>query len=464
MEGCLLSRLVVASNRVTKATDKKAQAGGLAVALQDALQDLGGVWFGWSGKTSANPSPEPTMTQVGPVTYATIDLTRKNYAEYYNGFANRTLWPLFHYRIDLTAFSRQNNTGYQQVNALFAKKLIPLLEADDIIWVHDYHLIPLGEELRRSELDHPMGFFLHTPFPAMEILTALPSHRSLVRSLCAYDLIGFQTHNDLRAFLDYIVHEAGGEILGNHLIQVYGRTIRVEVFPIGIDTDEFVRVSMQVSSSKKSRQLFDKLDDRSWIIGVDRLDYSKGLVERFHAFERLLEKYPGYRSRVTLMQIAPPSRSEVPEYKEIRHDLEAEAGRINGKFAEFDWVPINYINKSFKRDSLVGFYRNSAIGLITPLRDGMNLVAKEYVAAQNPHDPGVLVLSRFAGAARELDAALIVNPFNFDAVADAIAKGLDMPLEERRERWSSMMEVLSANTLSNWRDTFLAALREAPYS
>lgn len=459
-----MSRLVVASNRLTKATDKKAQAGGLAVALQDALQDHGGVWFGWSGKISANPDPNPAIKEVGPVTYATIDLTRKSYTEYYNGFANRTLWPLFHYRIDLTAFSRQNNSGYQQVNALFAKKLIPLLEADDIIWVHDYHLIPLGEELRRSNIHQPIGFFLHTPFPAMEILITLPSHKSLVRSLCAYDLLGFQTENDLRAFLDYIVHEAGGEIMGNHLIKAFGRTIRVGVFPIGIDTENFVKTGMRSNRLGKVRHLRDKPGDQEWIIGVDRLDYSKGLVERFQAFERLLESYPGYRSKVTLIQIAPPSRSEVPEYKEIRHSLEAEAGHINGRFAEFDWVPINYINKSFKRDVLVGFYRNSAIGLITPLRDGMNLVAKEYVASQNPLDPGVLVLSRFAGAARELNGALIVNPFNFDAVADAIATGLAMTLEERQERWSAMMEVLRVNTLAVWRDNFLSALHEAPYA
>ncbi len=456
-----MNRLVVISNRVTVATDKKARAGGLAVALQDALREHGGLWFGWSGKTSQKPLSQPAMVTDGNVTYATIDLSRKHFAEYYNGFANRTLWPLFHYRLDLTAFSKQNYSGYQQVNALFASKVLPLLKQDDIIWVHDYHLIPLGEELRRSGVSQRMGFFLHIPFPAMEIMTALPSHRSLIRSLCAYDLVGFQTENDLRAFLDYIVHEAGGKIIGNHRVQAFGRTLKVQVFPIGINTEAIVRETLNSSRSKMARRIMDRPDDKDWIIGVDRLDYSKGIVERFQAFERLLENYPAYRGRVTLLQIAPPSRSEVPEYKEIQHTLEAEAGHINGRFADYDWVPINYLSKSFTRQNLVSLYRNSRIGLVTPLRDGMNLVAKEYVAAQNPHDPGVLILSRFAGAARELDSALIVNPFDFDSVADAIAKGLDMPMEERRERWSAMMEILRENTLGTWRDTFLKSLDDA---
>ena len=458
-----MSRLVVVSNRVAVTPDLKARAGGLAVALQDALRKHGGVWFGWSGKVVPKTTAEPTITKDGPITYATVDLSRKNSAEYYNGFANRSLWPLFHYRLDLAAFSKQNYSGYLRVNTMFAEKLLPLLEAGDLIWVHDYHLIPMGEELRKKGVTQPMGFFLHTPFPAMEIFTALPSHYALVRALCSYDVVGFQTENDLRAFLDYIVHEAGGSILGDHLIRAFGRTVRVEVFPIGIDTEDFVKSAEQAADSESTKRLRNRVGKRLWLIGVDRLDYSKGLVERFHSFERLLETRPEYRGKVTLMQIAPPSRSEVPEYREIRRNLETEAGHINGRFADFDWTPIHYLNKSFKRHNLAGFFRVSRIGLVTPLRDGMNFVAKEYVAAQDARDPGVLVLSRFAGAARELDAALLVNPFDYDAVADAMARGIEMPLEERRERWASMMENLRANTLSTWRDNFLKALGEGPY-
>jgi trehalose 6-phosphate synthase len=458
-----MSRLVIVSNRVAVATDKKARAGGLAVALQDALNEHGGVWFGWSGKTSPDPAPKPQLTKTGSVTFATVDLSRKNYNEYYSGFANRALWPLFHYRLDLASFNEQNYTGYKQVNHLFAKKLRPLIKPDDLVWVHDYHLIPMGEELRRLDISQPLGFFLHTPFPAMEILTALPSHQALVKALCAYDLIGFHTKNDLRAFLDYIVHEANGVILGDHLVRAFGRAIRVEIFPIGINTEEMVQAGEQAVHSGKISQMSKRRGDHNHIIGVDRLDYSKGLVDRLRSFECFLERYPDYLGDVTLIQIAPPSRSEVPEYKEIQHNLETESGHINGRFAEFDWVPINYLNRSFTRNELAGFYRSSSIGLVTPLRDGMNLVAKEYVAAQNPEDPGVLVLSRFAGAARELDAALIVNPFDHEAVADAIADGLKMPLKERKERWEAMMKPLRANTLSHWRDNFIEALEKAPY-
>ena len=458
-----MSRLVVVSNRVAVTPDAKTRAGGLAVALQDALRKHGGVWFGWSGKVVPKTTAEPTITKDGAITYATVDLSRKNWAEYYNGFANRSLWPLFHYRLDLTAFSKQNYSGYLRVNTMFAEKLLPLLKPDDLIWVHDYHLIPMGEELRKKDVTQPMGFFLHTPFPAMEIFTALPSHYALVRALCSYDVVGFQTENDLRAFLDYIIHEAGGSILGDHLIRAFGRTVRVEVFPIGIDTEDFVKSAKEAAESESTKRLRKRVGKRLWLIGVDRLDYSKGLVERFHSFERLLETRPEYRGKVTLMQIAPPSRSEVPEYREIRRNLETEAGHINGRFADFDWTPIHYLNKSFKRHNLAGFFRVSRIGLVTPLRDGMNFVAKEYVAAQDSRDPGVLVLSRFAGAARELDAALLVNPFDYDAVADAMARGIEMPLEERRERWAAMMEKLRGNTLSTWRDNFLKALGEGPY-
>ena len=294
-----MSRLVVVSNRVASPTDAKGRAGGLAVALKDALAEHGGVWFGWSGKVTSKTPPKPASTQVGSVTYATIDLSRKHYNEYYNGFANRTLWPLFHYRLDLTAFSQQNYSGYLQVNTIFAEKLMRLIKPEDLIWIHDYHLIPMGEELRRAGITRPMGFFLHTPFPAMEILTALPGHASLVRSLCAYDVVGFQTENDLRAFLDYIINAAGGGIMGNHLIHAFGRTLRVEIFPIGIDTAEFVAAGRKASQSASAKLLRQRPADFSWIIGVDRLDYSKGLVERFQSFSRFLEAYPAYRRHVT---------------------------------------------------------------------------------------------------------------------------------------------------------------------
>ncbi len=454
-------RLVVVSNRVPDPSESKAQAGGLAVALRETLETTGGIWFGWNGKVSAHPSLNPSLTKAGPVTYATMSLSRKDFTQYYNGFANQSLWPLLHYRLDLTSFNKKHFSGYERVNRFFAHKLSKLLKRNDLIWVHDYHLIPLGKELRNLGQKQVMGFFLHTPFPALEILTALPFHGELMEQLCAYDLIGFQTDNDQRAFVDYIRHEAGGRVVRNKHVEVFGYKFKIGVFPVGVDTEQFagpIRDPRQITFMRKLKQRYGDID---WLIGVDRLDYSKGINERFRAFERMLDRYPGYRSHVTFIQIAPPSRSDIQEYRDIRHELEAVAGHINGRFGEMDWLPINYLNRSYTRHQLTTFYRASRIGLVTPFRDGMNLVAKEYVASQNPQDPGVLVLSRFAGAARELESALIVNPFDFDSVADTIARGLEMSLEERRERWEAMIKVLRRNDLAHWRDSYLKALHHA---
>lgn len=455
-----MARLVVVSNRVAL-PDESARAGGLAVALQEALQQNGGMWFGWSGKI--NPHPQHHTLSDGEVSYAVMDLNRKDHAEYYNGYANRTLWPIFHYRIDLADFNRENYAGYLRVNRLFAERLAPLLRRDDDLWVHDYHLIPLGEELRARGVDQRIGFFLHTPFPAMETLLVLPSHERIARSLCAYDVVGFQSGNDLRAFHDYVTLEAKGQVLSNGLVHAFGRTLRAEVFPIGVDVDPLVeaaRASPRLGAIKRLRKNFEHC---RLMIGVDRLDYSKGLPERFRAFERFLEKFSEYCGKVSFMQIAPPSRSDVPEYLQIRRTLETQAGHINGRFASFDWTPLHYLNTSFQRATLTGFYRFSRVGVVTPLRDGMNLVAKEYVASQDPEAPGVLVLSRFAGAARHMSGALLVNPFDYEGLADALARAVEMPLEERRDRWQDMMRAVRETSLDTWRENFLRTLRQAPF-
>jgi trehalose 6-phosphate synthase len=456
-----MSRLIVVSNRVAPVDEGKTSAGGLAVAVMAAMRRSGGIWFGWSGEVLARPSPEPNLFQVGRLTYATVDLTQQDYDEYYNGYANSTLWPLFHYRLDLAEFSRRNYAGYLRVNRHFAKMLMPLLLPDDLIWVHDYHLIPLAYELRRLGATQRIGFFLHTPFPALEVLLALPMHEILVRSLCAYEVVGFQTENDLRAFQDYVVREAQGRLVGDRTVVAYGRSFSADAFPIGLDTENVARLAERAEGSRQAQRLRESLQDRHLVVGIDRLDYSKGLVTRFEAFGQLLESHPELRGRVILMQIAPPSRQEVRDYAEIRHSLEATAGRINGRFAEYDWAPIRYLNKSFSRPALAGFMRISEVGLVTPLRDGMNLVAKEYVAAQPPDKPGVLVLSRFAGAAQELDQALLVNPYDAEAIAEALHLALIMPSQERRRRWGAMIQVLQDNDIAAWRNRFIGALEHS---
>ena len=460
-----MSRLVVVSNRVAPVRKgRSGSEGGLAVAILAALREQGGIWFGWSGRVSETESEELNLFDVGKLTYATIDLGQREYDEYYNGYANRLLWPLFHYRLDLTDFSRRNMVSYQRVNALFASHLRPLLKDDDLIWVHDYHLIPMAEQLRLAGCDQRMGFFLHIPWPAPDVLLTLPNHMALTRALCAYDLVGFQTQQDMRAFLDYIVLEAGGEMHEDGTVEAYGRTLRAGVFPISIDTEAVAETAKEAAQSRQTKRLTDSLKRSDLIIGVDRLDYSKGLVERVESYEHLLRNYPANRGQVVFLQIAPPSRVDVPEYVELRKQLEAAAGHVNASYAEFDWVPIRYLNKGFTRQTLAGFFRRSRVGLVTPLRDGMNLVAKEFVAAQNPRNPGVLVLSRFAGAARELDGALAVNPYDIEGVGETLQMALTMSQEERRERWRAMYDRLKTHDVTAWREAFVETLTAVPRS
>jgi trehalose 6-phosphate synthase len=356
-------------------------------------------------------------------------------------------------------FSRSEFEAYTAVNELFAHKLAPLLTHDDVVWVHDFHLIPLGAFLRQTHPALPIGFFLHTPLPSFEVLRALPVYPELLTRWCAYDLIGFQTKRDLAAFREAVSQpEIGGEVLSAGSIRYGDRTLRAEVFPIGIDVASCAELAAAHSRSRKLESIRASLHSRELLIGVDRLDYSKGLPKRFQAYERLLERYDEHRGNIVFMQIAPRTRSGVRAYTEIRHELERAAGNINGRYAEIDWVPLRYLNRVVDRGTLMATFRLARIGLVTPLRDGMNLVAKEYVAAQDPADPGVLVLSTMAGAAEELVDAVLVNPHDIDAVAEGIHRGIEMPLEERRARHAAMLRLLRVNDINAWRDGFLDAL------
>lgn len=460
-----MGRLIVVSNRVATPTETKGSAGGLAVAIFGALKDTGGVWFGWSGDvvSEAVANAGPTLVEDGAVTFATVGLVRRDYDQYYRGFSNAMLWPVFHYRNDLAAYERDEYAGYRRVNAWLAHRLAKLVAPDDIIWVHDYHLIPFADALRREGLGNRIGFFLHTPFPAPQVLLNVPPHEELVKSLCCYDLIGFQTDADRAAFHDYIVRHAQGTVTEQGEVEAFGRHLRTDVYRIGVFPDEIAREAERNESRQHVLELKQSLEGRELVMSVDRLDYSKGLVERFKAFERLLENAPQWRGNVTLVQIAPPTRTDVESYQQIRHNLEYEAGRINGRFSGLDYTPIRYLNQRYARSQLMSLFRESQVGFVTPLRDGMNLVAKEYVAAQNPEDPGVLVLSEFAGAAAELCAALLVNPHDIAGMAEALERALAMPLAERRQRHEVNMAVLRKNDLGTWRDRFLADLRGEPH-
>ncbi|HEX3066241.1 MAG TPA: alpha,alpha-trehalose-phosphate synthase (UDP-forming) [Candidatus Polarisedimenticolia bacterium] len=459
-----MARLVVISNRVALPGDAAARAGGLAVALREALARQGGLWFGWSGETVEGETGDVRLqedSRDNRIRYATIDLNTADYHEFYGGFANGVLWPLFHLRPGLSVYRRAAFEGYTRVNEAFARRLQPLLRPDDLIWVHDYHFIPLAAELRRLGVRNRIGFFLHIPFPPPELLVSLPVHKSLMADLLCYDLIGLQTADDVRSLARYIAEEVKGRLGGHGMVEALGQTSRVAAFPIGIDTARFAALAQSASERPEAERLRDSLVGRDLVIGVDRLDYSKGLPQRLEAFQHLLSQWPEHRSRATLLQISPVSRGEVAQYRQLRREVEGLAGRINGKFAEADWTPVRYLNRSFSRRVLAGYLRLARVGLVTPARDGMNLVAKEFVAAQDPADPGVLVLSRFAGAARELRDALIVNPFDVEEVATALHQALAMPREQRIARWRVLMDVISANTIDTWCESFLTALEEA---
>jgi trehalose 6-phosphate synthase len=455
-----MARLIVISNRVSvpKGRGGGGAQGGLAPALEAALRESRGIWFGWSGEKIDAFTGHIDLQRRHDVTTATIDLEEQDVDEYYNGYANRTLWPLFHYRIDLAEYDRSFGAGYERVNERFADTVTPLIEPDDLVWVHDYHLVPLGQQLRQRGVKNRIGFFLHIPWPPHRLMVSLPYHQRLVRSMLAYDLIGFQTEEWLESFRHYVERELGGSVEADGTIRVGDRTTRAAAFPIGIDAAEFDDPLGTADARNAYETLRRSAEGKKVIIGVDRLDYSKGIAERFAGYRRFLEEHEDMRGRVSLLQIAPPSRGEVHTYEHIRAELDELSGRINGAFAHVDWVPIRYVNQGYPRAALSGFYRAADIGLVTPLRDGMNLVAKEYVASQDPDDPGVLILSRFAGSAHQMAEALLVNPYSKDEISDAIRKALDMPRRERARRWERLIDGVRREDVQAWRRAFVDAL------
>ena len=453
-----MAKLVVVSNRVSLPSRSGNRAGGLEVALQAVFKEHPGIWFGWSGKVVAREAIETRTTGESNPQFVVTDLTEEDQNEYYNGFANRVLWPILHYRLDLAEYKLRDLTGYLRVNEHFAAELHKVIAPDDTIWVHDYHLIPLAQALRDRGHKNRIGFFLHTPLPPTEILAALPNHEKLFSTLCHYDLVGFQTETDSANFARYLTSECKFPSRDLRTFLANGRSVRIGVFPVGVDVAEIQGWAARGMDSNLVRRVVNSLNGRAMLIGVDRLDYSKGIVPRMDAFERFLFENPQWRGRVTFLQIAPRTRVKIREYIEVEGLVSATAGRVNGGFGQADWTPIRYINQSYSRSTLAALYRCARAGLVTPLRDGMNLVAKEYVAAQNRDDPGVLILSRFAGAAKECTGALLVNPYDTDSTAHAISHALSMSWEERCERHQETMAKLKENDIADWGKKFLMQL------
>jgi len=453
-----MSRLVAVSNRIS-VPKRGAVPGGLAVGLLAAMQARRGMWFGWDGEIADVAAAEPAIVRKDGVTFASIDFDQAEYKDFYLGFCNGTLWPLFHYFIDGFKYNDTQYEAYQRMNQRYARELLPLLEPDDLIWVHDYHLFPLAQKLREAGATQPMGLFLHIPFPNVEVLRVLPVYAELLQAMLAYDVLGFQTEADREAFRGAVASVWGAQALTpGHTVTLGGRRVVTGVYPIGVDVNAIQREAIDSQGTDAVKRMIAGLLGRRLMIGVDRLDYSKGLVERFKAYERFLETHPENQNRVSFLQIAPLSRADVRAYAEIRRELEQTTGRTNGRFADTDWTPIRYLNRNFPHDVLMGFMRAALIGIVTPVRDGMNLVAKEFVAAQDPADPGVLILSTMAGAAREMTAALMVNPYDSRGMAHAIQQAFNMPLSERRDRHQAMIEVLERNSIAAWHTSFVDTL------
>ena len=457
----MTGRLVAVSNRVS-IPRKTSAPGGLAVGLLAAMRSRGGLWFGWSGQLTDGSPGKTEFIRRGGIDYAVTDLRREQFDRYYYGFANGMLWPLFHYFLETFRYNDDDYDAYLEVNRFLADRLNRLLEPDDLVWIHDYHLIPMARLLREDGVRAPLGLFLHTPFPHYEVLRALPVYAELLRDLCSYDVLGFQTGNDLNSFRDSIGYVWGRQAVRERdFVNVDGQRVKAAVFPIGVDVKAIQAESESSQKLESVQRMVASVRPRKLVIGVDRLDYSKGLMERFEAFRQFLERNPESRGKVSMMQIAPLSRADMSAYESIREQLEGLSGRINGEFSDTDWTPLRYLNRNFSHDALMGFMRAARACLVTPVRDGMNLVAKEYVAAQDPRDPGVLILSTLAGAARELTNALQINPYDMRGVAEAIQVALAMPLAERRQRHRAMMQVIRRNDIHAWHGKFVAELEKA---
>ena len=453
-----MNRLVVVSNRVP-AAGQGAPAGGLAVALDGLMEKRGGLWFGWSGTVGTGAGV--CVRHDGGVDYATVDLTQDEHDRYYNNFANGVLWPLLHTMPELMRFDRHDARVYRAVNARLAAALQPLLRPTDLVWVHDFHLLAFAAALRARGVANPIGFFLHVPFAAADVLGAAPEMGELVRDMLAADLVGFQTDNDLAHFAAAAELFGAARRLAGHVLEVGHRRIRLGVFPVEIEPLGFAALAARMAQSASARRLRRSLHGQQLILGVERLDPTKGLLQRLDGVRRLFARHPKWLKRATLLQIAAASRQDVASYRSLRAQLDQEAGRLNADFAEPDWQPLRFVSRAVDRALVAGYLRHARVGLVTPLRDGMNLVAKEFVAAQDPADPGALVLSCFAGAAQQLDGALLINPHDAEAMADALDRALLMPLAERRARWQSMWAAIAPRSPVVWGRAFVAALLRA---
>ncbi|HZJ62932.1 MAG TPA: trehalose-6-phosphate synthase, partial [Kofleriaceae bacterium] len=447
-------RLVVVSNRLPAApsSDRKREVGGLVSALMPALTETDGIWLGWSG-AERDPGLRLRIEQVDPVTRAQFDYPPQWRQKFYAGFCNQSLWPLLHGFPGRLRYLDDEWQCYVEANRAYAGLVLEAGGSSAKVWVQDFHLMLLARELRRLGHLGRIGFYLHVPFPSLDDFETMPWAAEVVAALLDFNLIGLQSQR----WYDNFIQTVRG-LLGSDA-EIRARD-HCRVIPVGIDPDRFADAAATRNGEASELGSFeDMLRGRKLILGVDRLDYSKGIPERLEAFARLLERYPEWRGQVSFVQVSVPTRSEVTEYAELRSRVEHLVGRINGAYGEAEWVPVRYLYRSYDQATLARLYRLAAVGLVTPLRDGMNLVAKEYVAAQDEADPGVLVLSKFCGAADRMTLALLTNPYHVDGVAADLDCALRMAREERVARNAALRVAVWQDTASAWARTFLATLR-----
>ncbi len=458
-------RLVIVSNRVPPEIlgddlIRQKPVGGLVSAIFPTMQRQGGLWFGWSGKNSSPQQGVKTnVSNSGPIKFVSIDLTATEVERYYTGFSNRTLWPLCHSFPSRVSLEEEDFAAYRRVNDKFAVNLLPHLEENDTIWVQDYHLIPLGRFLRGLGWKGRIGFFLHIPFPPADIFSILPWSKTLLEDFFFYDLAGFHTYGYRKNFVDSLLADLGGTYL-HETYYLGNKSLNIGVYPIGIDVERFYRWSRSNDIKKEAAKIRNFVGCDKIVLGVDRLDYTKGICDRLRIFERFLHRYPSWQGKVSLLMISSPSRSRIPEYINEKRDVDQLVGEINGKFAEADWTPITYLYRSYSQEELAAFYLAADVCLVTPLRDGMNLVAKEYVASRR-HDPGVLILSKFTGAAEDLKEALVINPYDMEGTARTLREALGLSGHERKLRSEALAARVEIDSAASWRDNFLTDLEAA---
>jgi trehalose 6-phosphate synthase/phosphatase len=462
-----MQKMIIVSNRLPISISKtgenikvKKSVGGLATGLGSFYKDYKAVWIGWPGVASERIRGHKTEIRelLDRENCIPVFLSQKDVEKYYYGFSNKTLWPLFHYFTQYVIYDDAFWKTYQNVNKEFAKAVLQVADKDDLIWVHDYQLMLLPMMIRRKLPDNPIGFFLHIPFPSFEVFRALPWRKEIIEGLLGADLIGFHTYDYATYFLDSVRRLFGYEsTLGK--LSFGDRIVKVDAFPMGIDYEKFANASKDPLVQKSVRSVKRTVGERKVILSVDRMDYTKGILQRLNSYDEFLDRYPQYKGKVTMILVAVPSRSHVEQYARLKMSVDEKVGAINGKHGMIDWTPIHYLYRSLPFNRLTALYLIADVAPITPLRDGMNLVAKEFIATKTD-GKGVLILSEMAGAAKELDGAIIVNPNSDDEMVEALKEALEMPVKEQIERNRMMQQRLKRYTVTHWAEDFIKVLGE----